>query len=139
MSPGPYGPEASGVCVSLPTALPETPVLGVCLGHLAMAEAYGGATVRAQTPIHGQATPIHHEGDGILAGLPTPFEAGRYHALISDISGTELLPTAWSSGGELMAFRHAARPHFGVQFHPESVLTPDGRSIIANFLETVRT
>lgn len=134
LSPGPYGPAQTGVSQQLPASMPETPILGVCLGHLTIAEAYGGRTVRARTPIHGRSTPINHEGDRLFAGVPMQFEAGRYHALVSQIRGTSLVPTAWSQDGELMAFRHPSRPHFGVQFHPESVLTPDGRRILSNFL-----
>ena len=134
LSPGPYGPAEAGVCLALPALLPSVPILGVCLGHLAIAEAYGGRTVRAGQPVHGRASAIRHEGDKLFAGLPNPFDAGRYHALVSDITGTELQPVAWSDDGELMAFRHPLRPHVGVQFHPESVLTPQGRLILHNFL-----
>lgn len=137
LSPGPYGPDEAGICKALPTAQPQTPMLGVCLGHLAIAEAYGGRTVSAPKPIHGRATPVHHEGDPLFGGVPQPFQAGRYHALASDIAGTDLLPTAWAEDETLMAFRHRSAPHVGVQFHPESVLTPDGRRIIGNFLASV--
>ncbi|MEO1658597.1 MAG: aminodeoxychorismate/anthranilate synthase component II [Pseudomonadota bacterium] len=134
MSPGPYTPDQAGVCRSLPAALPGTPILGVCLGHLAIAEAYGGATVSADTPIHGRATPLTHDRSALFEGVPSPFDAGRYHALLADITSTDLIPSAWSNDGELMAFRHADRPHLGVQFHPESLLTQGGRMIMANFL-----
>ena len=134
LSPGPYGPAEAGVCKALPLALPGTPILGVCLGHLAIAEAYGGATIPARTPRHGQASAIRHEGDALFRGLTNPFDAGRYHALVSSIRGTNLIPIAWSDDGELMAFRHASCPHVGVQFHPESILTPQGRLLLSNFL-----
>ncbi|MEM1379579.1 MAG: aminodeoxychorismate/anthranilate synthase component II [Pseudomonadota bacterium] len=137
LSPGPYTPREAGVCVALPSALPHTPILGVCLGHLAIAEAYGGKTRRTQTALHGQASPIEHNERGIFRGLPNPFEAGRYHALAADISGTVLHETAVADDGTLMAFEHPERPHFGVQFHPESVLTPCGRALLGNFLEHV--
>ncbi|NNU16478.1 aminodeoxychorismate/anthranilate synthase component II [Parvularcula sp. ZS-1/3] len=135
LSPGPYAPDRAGVSRELPQALPETPILGVCLGHLAIAEAYGGKTVRARIPMHGRASGIRHEGDALFKDVPCPFEAGRYHALVAAIRGTELVPTAWSDDGELMAFRHPDRPHVGVQFHPESLLTPEGRTILGNFLQ----
>lgn len=134
LSPGPYGPAEAGVCLDLPAALPATPMLGVCLGHLAIAEAYGSRTVRARTPMHGRASPVVHDGSDLFASVPSPFSAGRYHALVSDIEGTGLLPSAWSETGELMAFRHPSRPHLGVQFHPESILTPHGRTLLGNFL-----
>ncbi|MEO1041112.1 MAG: aminodeoxychorismate/anthranilate synthase component II [Pseudomonadota bacterium] len=134
LSPGPYTPDEAGVCRSLPCVLPRTPILGVCLGHLAIAEAYGGATVPARTPIHGRATAVTHDGSALFADVPCPFDAGRYHALIADITATDLIPSAWSETEELMAFRHPASPHLGVQFHPESLLTEGGRSIMENFL-----
>lgn len=134
LSPGPYAPSRAGVCKALPEALPTTPILGVCLGHLAVAEAYGGRIVGAREPIHGRATAILHDGAALFAGVPYRFDAGRYHALIADISQTELRATAWSEDGAVMAFAHPRRPHQGVQFHPESVLTPDGRTMIRNFL-----
>lgn len=134
LSPGPYGPDQAGVCKALPQLMAQTPILGVCLGHLAIAEAYGGRTVPAKTPMHGRASQIRHEGGRLLEGLPNPFDAARYHALVSDITGTDLIETAWAEDGELMAFEHPERPHFGVQFHPESVLTPQGRALLAQFL-----
>jgi anthranilate synthase component 2/para-aminobenzoate synthetase component 2 len=135
LSPGPYTPAESPLSLELPNGLPGTPILGVCLGHLAIAEAYGGQTIPARQPVHGRASLVHHEGDLLFEGLPEPFEAGRYHALVSHIRGAPLKPIAWSEDGELMAFRHTERPHIGVQFHPESVLTPGGRRLLSNFLE----
>lgn len=138
LSPGPYGPAEAGVCIDLAEAVPQTPILGVCLGHLAIAEAYGGRTVRAKEPMHGRASMVEHRGGPLFAGLPNPFAAGRYHSLVADIAETELQPTAQAEDGELMAFTHPYRPHVGVQFHPESILTPGGRTIIANFLGMTR-
>lgn len=138
LSPGPYGPGEAGVCRALPDLLRGTPLLGVCLGHLAIAEAYGGRTVPSPTPVHGRATPVRHDGDPLFKGVPSPFEAGRYHALASDITSTDLQPTAWAGDETLMALRHPDRPHRGVQFHPESVLTLHGRTIIGNFLKMVQ-
>jgi anthranilate synthase/aminodeoxychorismate synthase-like glutamine amidotransferase len=138
LSPGPYTPAEAPLCTELPQALPETPVLGVCLGHLAIAESYGGRTVPARKPVHGEASLVRHEDDLLFSGLPNPFAAGRYHALAAQIRSTPLLPTAWSEDGELMAFRHESRPHRGVQFHPESVLTPEGRRLLQNFLGTTK-
>ncbi|MCQ8185187.1 anthranilate synthase component II [Parvularcula maris] len=138
LSPGPYTPAETPLSVELPLALPDTPMLGVCLGHLAIAESYGGKTIAAKTPVHGEASAIRYEDDLLFQGLPDPFSAGRYHALVSQIRGTPLIPTAWSEDGELMAFRHESLPHRGVQFHPESVLTPEGRDLLGNFLETTR-
>ncbi|GGY55483.1 anthranilate synthase component II [Parvularcula lutaonensis] len=138
LSPGPYTPAEAGICRALPPAFPDTPILGVCLGHLAIAEAYGGRTVRARTPMHGRPSAISHTGDPLFAGLANPFQAGRYHALVSDIADTDLRETARSEDDELMAFRHNARPHVGVQFHPESILTPEGRRLLGNFLELCR-
>jgi anthranilate synthase/aminodeoxychorismate synthase-like glutamine amidotransferase len=135
LSPGPYTPAEAPLAKALPLRFPGLPILGVCLGHLAIAEAYGGVTKRAALPVHGRATGLRHEGGALFEGVPARFQAGRYHALVSDIQGTELVPTALSAEGELMAFRHKERPHFGVQFHPESVLTPDGRTMLRNFLQ----
>ena len=134
LSPGPYTPKEAGVCRDLPLVLPRVPILGVCLGHLAIAEAYGGRTVPAHVPIHGRATPVTHDGSSLFRGVANPFAAGRYHALIADVTGTDLIATAWSETRELMAFRHPRNPHVGVQFHPESLLTEAGRMIIENFL-----
>jgi anthranilate synthase component 2/para-aminobenzoate synthetase component 2 len=134
LSPGPYAPAQAPLCLALPKAMPHLPILGVCLGHLAIAEAYGGRTVGAAEPVHGRASHVRHEGDRLFSGLPNPFAAGRYHALVAHVRGTVLQPTAWSEDGELMAFRHPGRPHYGVQFHPESVLTLDGRTLLGNFL-----
>ena len=136
LSPGPGRPEDAGCFTELLRLLPdETPVLGVCLGHQAMGLVAGGRVERA-TPVHGKASLVHHHGQGILAGVPDPFEAGRYHSLVVTREGLpeELELTAWSEDDLVMATQHRELPRFGVQFHPESILTPDGPSIVRNFL-----
>ncbi|WP_425581777.1 anthranilate synthase component II [Streptosporangium vulgare] len=113
------------------------PVLGVCLGHQGIAAAYGAEVVRT-APVHGRASTIRHDGTGVLAGLPNPFTATRYHSLVVDHASLpdELVPTAWTDDGVLMGLRHRSHPTFGVQFHPESVLTPMGKRLMANFLRS---
>ncbi len=136
LSPGPGRPEDAGVFTELLALLPgEIPVLGVCLGHQAIGVACGGSVDRA-TPVHGKSSLIHHEGAGILAGVSNPFEAGRYHSLVvtRDDLPAELELTAWTEDGLVMAAQHRELPRFGVQFHPESILTPEGPKIIENFL-----
>jgi anthranilate synthase component 2 len=140
LSPGPGRPEDAGCFPDLLRLLPdETPVLGVCLGHQALGIAAGGVVERA-APVHGKASLVHHEGRGILAGVPNPFEAGRYHSLVvvADALPAELELTAWSDDGLVMAAQHRALPRFGVQFHPESILTPDGPKIVRSFLSLAR-
>ena len=140
LSPGPGRPEDAGVFTDLLRLLPpETPVLGVCLGHQAMGIVAGGRVDRA-APVHGKASLVFHEGAGILAGLPNPFEAARYHSLVVLREGLpeELELTAWSEDGLVMATQHRELPRFGVQFHPESILTPDGPRIVRNFLTLAR-
>jgi anthranilate synthase component 2 len=141
LSPGPGRPEDAGVFTDLLRLLPPaTPVLGVCLGHQAMGLVAGGRVERA-TPVHGKASLVFHEGAGILAGLPNPFEAARYHSLVVLREGLppELELTAWSDDGLVMATQHRALPRFGVQFHPESILTPNGPKIVRNFLSLAST
>lgn len=140
LSPGPGRPEDAGCFPRLLRILPpETPVLGVCLGHQALGIAAGGVVERA-TPVHGKTSLVHHEGRGILAGVPNPFEAGRYHSLVVVRDGlpAALELTAWSEDGLVMATQHRELPRFGVQFHPESILTPDGPRIVRTFLELAR-
>lgn len=141
ISPGPCTPSRAGISVAAVRAVGETtPVLGICLGHQAVAEAYGGRVVRARRPLHGRSSTIHHEGGDLLDGLPRPFRAGRYHSLVVDEASLppELMITARSEEGEIMAIRHRSRPVWGIQFHPESILTPDGHRILRNFLVRVR-
>lgn len=143
VSPGPGLPAAAGVCVPLIRAFTgRMPILGVCLGHQAIGEAFGARIVRADRLMHGKTTVIEHTGEGILAGLPARFQAMRYHSLVIDPGSVpaELLVTAWSSdrprGSEIMAVRHRSAPVYGVQFHPESVGTEVGKAVLRNFLET---
>ncbi len=136
LSPGPKTPADAGLCLDLVTALPpETPLLGVCLGHQCLVEAFGGATIRAADPLHGEASRIFHTGEGLFAGIGSPTLAGRYHSLIAEPSpDAPFVKTAWTADGALMGVSHIDRPWHGVQFHPESVLTPDGPAMISNFL-----
>ncbi len=137
LSPGPGRPEDAGCFTELLRVLPDqTPVLGVCLGHQALGIALGGRVVRGPEPVHGKASLVYHEGRGILEGVPSPFEAGRYHSLVvlRDELPYELELTAWTEDGLVMGTQHRELPRFGVQFHPESILTPEGPRIIENFL-----
>jgi anthranilate synthase component II len=137
LSPGPCTPNEAGICLPLLRAAPDDlPILGVCLGHQAIGQAYGGEVVRAQTLMHGKTSPIHHTDKGIFQGLPNPFTATRYHSLSvkRDTLPEELEITAWTDDGEIMGFQHRTRPVFGVQFHPESIATEGGHDMLANFL-----
>jgi anthranilate synthase/aminodeoxychorismate synthase-like glutamine amidotransferase len=142
VSPGPGRPERAGRSMDT-IALAErrsVPVLGVCLGHQAIAALHGGAVERAPAPRHGRTAAVCHSGTGLFAGVPSPFEAGRYHSLIVRETGLppELEVTAVSEDGLVMAIGHRSLPVFGVQFHPESVLTPYGERLISNFLDLAR-
>ena len=140
LSPGPGRPEDAGVFTSLLSLLPdETPVLGVCLGHQALGVVCGGDVDR-ETPVHGKASLVYHEGRGILEGVTDPFEAGRYHSLVvlRKTFPDELELTAWTKDGLVMAAQHRTLPRYGVQFHPESILTPEGPRIVENFLALSR-
>jgi anthranilate synthase component II len=140
LSPGPGRPETAGCFTELLDVWPkETPVLGVCLGHQAIGLEYGGRVERTQ-PVHGKASSIRHDGAGIFEDVPDPFEAGRYHSLIveHDDLPAELIMTAWTDDDLVMATRHRELPRFGVQFHPESILTPQGPTIVRNFLTLTR-
>lgn len=140
ISPGPKRPADAGISLALIAALPaQTPFLGVCLGHQCLIEAFGGRTQRADHPLHGEASLIRHRGTGVFDRVPSPTPVGRYHSLISQTAkNAPLIETAWSEEGELMAVEHAERPWFGVQFHPESLLTAYGRRMIGNFLARAR-
>ncbi len=135
VSPGPCTPNEAGISVEAMKRLPEAgiPTLGVCLGHQSLAQAFGGRVIR-HVPVHGKTTEVEHDGSGMFAGLPSPLTVGRYHSLVVDDEPPEcLVPTA-RGGGVLMAMRHRELPVTGVQFHPESVLTPDGKRMLETFL-----
>jgi anthranilate synthase/aminodeoxychorismate synthase-like glutamine amidotransferase len=135
VSPGPGRPEDAGISVDLIRALaPRVPTLGVCLGHQAIVEAFGGTVGQAQALLHGKASLVRHDGEGIFAGLPEEIEAGRYHSLAAVEVPDELVVTARTDDGEVMAVRHRRYRIEGVQFHPESVLTPTGPTMGENFL-----
>ena len=140
LSPGPGHPTESPAHMALAASDWAVPMLGVCLGHQALAAASGGRVVRAREPLHGEATPLAHDGTGLFLGLPESLPVGRYHSLIAD---PETLPACWrvtgrSPGGEVMAMAHLNLPRWGVQFHPESILTPDGPAMLANFLQLAK-
>jgi anthranilate synthase component 2 len=137
LSPGPGAPRDSGICPELLRRLPDAmPLLGVCLGHQALVERYGGELERDPEPTHGRASRVHHDGDELFRDLPNPFLAGRYHSLRAkrERLPRELRLTAWTDDGLVMAVRHRSLPRFGVQFHPESILSPHGETIFARFL-----
>jgi anthranilate synthase/aminodeoxychorismate synthase-like glutamine amidotransferase len=136
ISPGPGRPEDSGATVEIVRRLaPTTPTLGVCLGHQAIVEAFGGEIGQARRLVHGKASTVSHDGHGIFTGLPPDFPAGRYHSLAATTVPGELEVSARTEDGEVMAVRHRTLRVDGVQFHPESVLTPDGPQLCRNFLE----
>jgi anthranilate synthase component 2 len=137
ISPGPGVPEDSGVTMDLVRAATDLPLLGICLGHQAIAAVHGGRVVRATEPVHGKTSEVRHSGEGLFEGLPDGFVATRYHSLMVD---RESLPagleiSAWTDDGVIMGLRDQRRPHFGVQFHPESYLCHEGKRILARFLE----
>jgi anthranilate synthase/aminodeoxychorismate synthase-like glutamine amidotransferase len=136
ISPGPCTPAEAGVSVEAARAFGEagTPVLGVCLGHQAIVEAFGGRTIRGE-PIHGKEAEVEHDGKAIYAGLPSPLVAGRYHSLVADPALPDDLELTASLGDVVMGVRHRRLPIEGVQFHPESVLTPQGKEILRNFVK----
>ncbi len=142
LSPGPCDPDRAGICLALTAAAAEsrTPLLGVCLGHQTIGQAFGGRVVRAGDIVHGKMGTIHHDGTGVLAGLPTPFEATRYHSLIVE---RETLPdclrvTGWLEDGTIMALAHRDLPIHGVQFHPESIASQHGHALLQNFLNEMK-
>ncbi|MGQ9767218.1 MAG: anthranilate synthase component II [Anaerolineae bacterium] len=138
ISPGPGDPSAAGVSNQVIRQLGgHVPILGVCLGHQCIGEVFGGGVVRALRLVHGKTSPIYHYGDGLFVGLPSPFEATRYHSLVvAEPLPAALEITAFTTDGEVMGVRHREWPIFGVQFHPESILTVGGKQILQNFLNT---
>ena len=143
LSPGPCTPAEAGVSLDLIRGLSGAiPILGVCLGHQAIGEAFGGAVRRARRPLHGRASRVEHDDSGLFEGLPNPLSVGRYHSLIvefdADYAGP-LVVTGRSEEGEVMALRHREHPTFGVQFHPESILTEGGHRLLQNFLSAAET
>ena len=140
ISPGPCTPSDAGISIAAARAFPEAgiPALGVCLGHQSLVEAFGGRTVRGQ-PIHGKDAEIEHDGRGVLTGLESPLRAGRYHSLVADPDLPPELELSATLDGVVMGVRHLELPAEGVQFHPESVLTPRGMDILRNFLEQPAT
>jgi anthranilate synthase/aminodeoxychorismate synthase-like glutamine amidotransferase len=142
LSPGPCAPAQAGVTVDVIRAWGERiPMLGVCLGHQAIGEAYGGRVVRAARAVHGKTSRIAHDGTGLFEGVPSPMEVGRYHSLIVERetlpASLEVVATATDDPGEIHALRHVTFPVWGVQFHPESVLTPGGKQLLRNFLARI--
>ena len=135
VSPGPCTPNEAGISIDVMRRFPEAgvPTLGVCLGHQSLAQAFGGKVVR-HLPVHGKTTEITHDGKGIFAGLPSPMPVARYHSLVVDPDLPDALEPTAHGGGVVMAMRHRELPALGVQFHPESVLTPDGKRLLKNFL-----
>ncbi len=138
LSPGPCTPNEAGVCLELiAIAAPSLPILGVCLGHQAIGQAFGGEVVPAHSIMHGKTSPIRHRGKGLFAGMPDGFVATRYHSLsvARDSLPDELEVTAWTDDDEIMGLSHRSRPVHGVQFHPESIATEGGHRLLENFLE----
>ena len=136
ISPGPCTPNEAGASCDVVRELSgNLPILGICLGHQVIGEVFGAKVNRARNPLHGEASDIEHDGEGLFAGLPQNFSAGRYHSLIvEDTENTPLRITARAENGEIMGLQHKTHPTFGVQFHPESILTPYGYHLLRNFL-----
>ncbi len=138
VSPGPCTPKEAGIsCDIIREFGPRLPVFGVCLGHQSIGEVYGGNVIRADRLMHGKTSPIIHEGKSVFKGLPSPFDATRYHSLIIERSSIPdcLEITAWTAEGEIMGVKHKEHPVHGVQFHPESILTVEGKKLLQNFLD----
>jgi anthranilate synthase component 2 len=138
LSPGPCTPNEAGICLELiEKAGAGIPILGVCLGHQSIGQAFGGRVVHAKQLMHGKTSQIHHQDSGVFAGLPNPFTATRYHSLVIERESVPgcLEITAWTDDGEIMGVRHRTLPVEGVQFHPESILTEHGHDLLANFLK----
>jgi anthranilate synthase component 2 len=141
ISPGPCSPSEAGISLPLIDRFAgNTPILGVCLGHQAIGQAFGGKVVRSDFLMHGKTSLIHHDGKGLFTGLPNPFEATRYHSLVVERASlpAALEITAWVEEGEIMGLCHRELPVWGVQFHPESILTVEGMNILRNFLELTK-
>jgi anthranilate synthase/aminodeoxychorismate synthase-like glutamine amidotransferase len=137
LSPGPCTPNQAGICLDLiAAAAGRVPILGVCLGHQAIGQAFGGEVIRAPWPMHGKVGQVRHDGSDVFAGLPSPFGATRYHSLIvkQETLPAMLQATAWSDDGLIMGMRHREFPIEGVQFHPESIGTPSGHALLRNFI-----
>ncbi|MDA8028185.1 MAG: aminodeoxychorismate/anthranilate synthase component II [Nitrospiraceae bacterium] len=142
LSPGPGTPADSGICPEIVRELaPDLPILGVCLGHQTIGEVFGGSVVRAPRLMHGKTSPVLHDGSDLFAGIPSPFEATRYHSLIvlESTLPPEIEVTARTEEGEVMALAHRRYPTRGVQFHPESILTLHGKTLLANFISLARS
>lgn len=142
LSPGPCDPAQAGICLPLTRAASEAgvPLLGVCLGHQTIGEAFGGRVIRCHEIVHGKMGTMHHEGKGMFRGLPSPFQATRYHSLVVERATLPecLEVTAWLEDGTIMGLRHKTRPIEGVQFHPESIASEHGHQLLRNFLDTAR-
>lgn len=136
ISPGPSDPDHAGICLELIAKAGRVPVLGVCLGHQAIGQVFGGKVVRAKVPMHGKLSEIRHDGSGVFEGLPNPFHATRYHSLIVERAGlpSVLAVTAETADGLIMGLQHRERPVHGVQFHPESIASEGGHRLLKNFL-----
>lgn len=141
LSPGPCDPDRAGICLALTEAAAETgiPLLGVCLGHQTIGQAFGGKVVRAGEIVHGKLGAMHHAGASVFAGLPSPLEATRYHSLVVERESlpADLEVTAWLENGTIMGLRHKSKPIHGVQFHPESIRSEHGHAMLRNFLDVV--
>jgi para-aminobenzoate synthetase component 2 len=143
ISPGPRTPQQAGICIETVKKFGnKIPILGICLGHQAIGEAYGATTRRATTPVHGKASTITHNNDTIFKDLPSPMDVGRYHSLIVEPPEHDktypLITTAQTEDGEIMAMRHKKHPVYGLQFHPESILTTHGEALVENFIAIVQ-
>lgn len=142
ISPGPGRPESAGLCLEFLRRLPpQVPVLGICLGHQVLGCFAGASVTVAERIMHGKTSAVEHDQEGLFSGLPRPMQCGRYHSLLVNVGEAPglLVRTAWTRQGEVMGLRYADRPWMGVQFHPESVLTPDGPRLLANFLNMHNT
>jgi anthranilate synthase component 2 len=141
LSPGPCSPNEAGICLDLiAQSAGAIPLLGVCLGHQAIGQAFGGRVIRAPAPMHGKVSAMHHDGTGVFANLPSPFNATRYHSLTVDPASVPacLVENAHTADGVIMGLRHASLPIHGVQFHPESIASEHGHALLCNFLDIAR-